>query len=124
MDKTKETGNQVYRSYKDRLFRMVFREKKELLGLYNAVNGTSYTDPEALTVVTLENAIYMNMKNDLAVVMDFYMDLYEHQSTYNPNIPLRNLHYVAKESVKLEWWADNLWETARKDTDTALFRVL
>ena len=47
MDKTKETGNQVYRSYKDRLFRMVFREKKELLGLYNAVNGTSYTDPEA-----------------------------------------------------------------------------
>ena len=76
---------------------MVFREKKELLGLYNAVNGTSYTDPEALTVVTLENAIYMNMKNDLAVVMDFYMDLYEHQSTYNPNIPLRNLHYVAKE---------------------------
>ena len=97
MDKTKETGNQVYRSYKDRLFRMVFREKKELLGLYNAVNGTSYTDLEALTVVTLENAIYMNMKNDLAVVMDFYMDLYEHQSTYNPNIPLRNLHYVAKE---------------------------
>ena len=97
MDKTKETGNQVYRSYKDRLFRMVFREKKELLGLYNAVNRTSYTDPEALTVVTLENAIYMNMKNDLAVVMDFYMDLYEHQSTYNPNIPLRNLHYVAKE---------------------------
>ena len=97
MDKTKETGNQVYRSYKDRLFRMVFREKKELLGLYNAVNGTSYTDPEALTVVTLENAIYMNMKNDLAVVMDFYMDLYEHQSTYNPNIPLCNLHYVAKE---------------------------
>ena len=97
MDKTKETGNQVYRSYKDRLFRMVFREKKELLGLYNAVNGTSYTDPEALTVVTLKNAIYMNMKNDLAVVMDFYMNLYEHQSTYNPNIPLRNLHYVAKE---------------------------
>ena len=97
MDKTKETGNQVYRSYKDRLFRMVFREKKELLGLYNAVNGTSYTDPEALTVVTLENAIYMNMKNDLAVVMDFYMDLYEHQSTYNPNIPLHNLHYVARE---------------------------
>ena len=97
MDKTKETGNQVYRSYKDRLFRMVFREKKELLGLYNAVNGTSYTDPEALTVVTLENAIYMNMKNDLAVVMDFYMNLYEHQSTYNPNIPLRNLHYVARE---------------------------
>ena len=76
---------------------MVFREKKELLGLYNAVNGTSYTDPEALTVVTLENAIYMNMKNDLAVVMDFYMNLYEHQSTYNPNIPLRNLHYVARE---------------------------
>ena len=51
MDKTKETGNQVYRSYKDRLFRMVFREKKERLGLYNAVNGTSYTDTALFRVL-------------------------------------------------------------------------
>lgn len=51
------------RNYKDTLFRMIFKEPKELLSLYNAVNNTEYTDPSALQVVTLENAIYMNMKN-------------------------------------------------------------
>ena len=63
-----ETKNEisVARNHKDRLFRMIFREKKELLSLYNAVNGTSYTNTEELEIVTLENAIYMNMKNDLA----------------------------------------------------------
>ena len=63
-----ETKNEirVAKNHKDRLFRMIFREKKELLSLYNAVNGTSYTNAEELEIVTLENAIYMNMKNDLA----------------------------------------------------------
>ena len=76
---------------------MIFREKKELLSLYNAVNGTSYTNAEELEIVTLENAIYMNMKNDLAFIMDSYLNLYEHQSTYSPNMPLRDLFYIAKE---------------------------
>jgi hypothetical protein len=94
-----ETKNEisVARNHKDRLFRMIFREKKELLSLYNAVNGTSYTNTEELEIVTLENAIYMNMKNDLAFIMDSYLNLYEHQSTYSPNMPLRDLFYIAKE---------------------------
>ena len=94
-----ETKNEirVAKNHKDRLFRMIFREKKELLSLYNAVNGTSYTNAEDLEIVTLENAIYMNMKNDLAFIMDSYLNLYEHQSTYSPNMPLRDLFYIAKE---------------------------
>ena len=94
-----ETQNEIHvaRNHKDRLFRMIFREKKELLSLYNAVNGTSYTNAEDLEIVTLENAIYMNMKNDLAFIMDSYLNLYEHQSTYSPNMPLRDLFYIAKE---------------------------
>ena len=78
-----ETPNEIHvaRNHKDRLFRMIFREKKELLSLYNAVNGTSYTNAEELEIVTLENAIYMNMKIDLAFIMDSYLNLYEHQST-------------------------------------------
>ena len=94
-----ETQNEIHvaRNHKDRLFRMIFREKKELLSLYNAVNGTSYTNTEELEIVTLENAIYMNMKNDLAFIMDSYLNLYEHQSTYSPNMPLRDLFYIAKE---------------------------
>ena len=56
----------VNRNYKDVLFRRVFGDKKSLLELYNAVNGTSYTQEEELTIVTLEDAIYMNVKNDVA----------------------------------------------------------
>ena len=85
------------RDYKDTLFRLLFRDRNRLLSLYNAVNGTSYNSPEDLTVVTLENAVYMNMKNDVAFLVDFHLNLYEHQSTWNPNMPLRNLFHVAKE---------------------------
>ena len=85
------------RDYKDTLFRLLFQDRDRLLSLYNAVNGTSYDSPEELTVVTLENAMYMNMKNDQAFLLDFHLNLYEHQSTWNPNMPLRFLLYVAKE---------------------------
>ena len=47
------------RKYKDTVFRMLFSEKENLLTLYNAMNGTAYTDPEDLKIVTLENAVYM-----------------------------------------------------------------
>ena len=82
-------------TYKDRLFRMIFSDRKELLSLYNAINNTSYDNPEELEVNTLKNAIYMKMHNDLSFVVDAQLSLYEHQSTYNPNIPLRNLFYAA-----------------------------
>lgn len=89
------------RKYKDTIFRMIFKEKKELLALYNAVNNSHYENAGDLQIVTLENAVYMNMKNDLAFLIDFHLYLYEHQSTYNPNMPLRNLFYVASEYQKL-----------------------
>ena len=54
-----------------------------------------------LEIVTLENAIYMGMKNDLAFIIDTDLFLYEHQSTYNPNMPLRDLFYISSEYQKL-----------------------
>ncbi len=89
------------REYKDSLFRMIFNDREKLLDLYNAVNNTHYTNAEELQIVTLENAIYMNMKNDLAFILDFRLNMYEHQSTFNPNMPLRDLLYVAREYEKL-----------------------
>ena len=83
------------RSYKDRLFRLVFRDKRDLLDLYNAVNGTDYANPEELEVNTLENVLYLSMKNDLSFLIDAELNLYEHQSTYNPNMPMRGLVYFA-----------------------------
>ena len=76
----------VKRNYKDNLFRMIFREPEVLLGLYNAVNGTDYRDASELKVVTLENAIYMNVKNDVAFLIGYKLELYEHQATVNPNM--------------------------------------
>lgn len=78
----------VDRLYKDRLFKMIFNNKMELLKLYNAINGTDYTDPAMLTITTLENAIYMTMENDLSFIIDMRLALYEQQSTVNPNLPL------------------------------------
>ena len=89
------------RRYKDTVFRMLFLDKKHLLSLYNAVSGKSYTDPEQLQIVTLENAVYMGMKNDLAFIVDTNLFLYEHQSTYNPNMPLRDLFYISSEYQKV-----------------------
>ncbi len=84
------------RKYKDTLFRMVFKEKKDLLKLYNAINGTDYDDPEDLEINTLENVLYISMKNDVSFMIDGTMNLYEHQSTKNANMPLRGLLYFAR----------------------------
>ena len=91
----------VNRNYKDTIFRMLFSDRENLLSLYNAINGTSYDNPEELEIVTLENAIYMGMKNDLAFIIDTNLFLYEHQSTYTPNMPLRDLFYISAEYQKL-----------------------
>lgn len=93
--KSKARSPKPVRSYKDRLFRMIFKEKKEFLELYNAMNGTDYQREEDLTVTTLEHAIYMGMRNDVSFLLYDQLTLYEHQATVNPNMPLRNLFYVA-----------------------------
>ena len=85
------------RQYKDTVFRMLFSEKENLLSLYNAVTGNTYQNADDLKIVTLENAIYMGMKNDLAFMLETNIYLYEHQSTLNPNIPLRDLIYIGIE---------------------------
>ena len=83
------------KKYKDRLFRMLFSERKDLLELYNALCQKNYTDPDALEITTLDDVIYMGMKNDISFLLDGRMGLFEHQSTFNPNMPLRGLFYFS-----------------------------
>lgn len=94
--KETNTANEtnVQLKYKDTIFRMLFKEKENLLSLYNALNQTAYTDTDSLEITTLENAVYMNYRNDISFVFDLGLMLYEHQSTVNPNMPLRDLTYV------------------------------
>ena len=88
MTECMEEKTSVVRNYKDSVFRMLFRDKRNLLSLFNAINRTNYQNPEDLEINTLENAIYMTVKNDISCVLDLQMHLYEQQSTVNPNMPL------------------------------------
>ncbi len=85
-------------NHKDTLFQLVFgkeENKRNLLELYNAITGSDYDNIDDLTINTLEKAIYMNMKNDVSCIIDARMALFEHQSTFNPNMPLRGFFYFA-----------------------------
>ncbi|MBE5827292.1 MAG: hypothetical protein E7307_11715 [Butyrivibrio sp.] len=85
------------RKYKDTVFRLLFNsDKVALLELYNALNNSHYDNPNDLIVNTLDNAIFMGMRNDLSFIIDTHLNIYEHQSTDCPNIPLRCLFYVDK----------------------------
>ncbi|MGN0739886.1 MAG: hypothetical protein ACI4LX_06915 [Treponema sp.] len=92
---------QTQREYKDRLFKAIFgrntpESKKWRLELYNFLNGTNYTDPDALELNTIENVIYITMHNDISFLVDSEMNLYEQQTTHNPNMPLRGLLYFSQ----------------------------
>ena len=83
--------------YKDRLFNFLFgseENKAWTLSLYNAVNGSSYSDSSAIEITTIKEVMYLGMHNDTSFLIYDEMDLYEQQSSYNPNMPLRLMQYA------------------------------
>ena len=85
--------------YKDRLFKFIFGNPENrhwTLSLYNAINGTSYDDPAEIQFNTIGDAVYMRMKNDVSFIVTFEMNLWEHQSTFNPNMPVRFFLYAGR----------------------------
>ena len=93
-----EEANENYanREHKDRFFKKVFSTKGALLNLYNAVNGTDYDNPDDIEINTIEDFLFLSMKNDVSFLFTETMNLYEHQSSVNPNMPFRGLIYLAK----------------------------
>ena len=88
----------IRRTYKDTVFRKIFNNKENLLALYNALNGTHYNNPEDIEIITLDNALFLKMKNDIAfLVSTDQICLVEHSSTVCLNYPLRSLLYLTKE---------------------------
>ena len=82
--------------YKSDVFSMLLQEKWRALEVYNAINGTAYDDPEQVELTTLENRSFsLTVRNDASFILDADLSLYEHQSTYCPNMPLRDLFYFA-----------------------------
>ena len=94
----------INREYKDRLFKYIFGNEKHkdlTLSLYNAINNTHYDCIDDIEITTIENAVYMGMHNDLSFIIADSMNIYEQQSTYNPNMPLRMLVYTGQLYAKL-----------------------
>ena len=106
----------------DHVFKIVFGERKELLSLYNALAGTDYTDPNQLEINTLEDAVYVGMKNDVSFIINDYLNLYEHQSTINPNMPLRGLFYMS-DILKTMYYDKLIYSKSRMDILTPTFIV-
>ena len=94
MKKQKTEGN---REYKSDLFSMLMHEKKYALETYNAINNSDYKDPEAIEIITLEHGVSLSIRNDASFILDMSANYYEHQSTYSPNMPLRNLLYYTED---------------------------
>ena len=111
----------INKKYKDTVFRMLFgKDRSELLKLYNAVNDSDYTNADDLEINTLEDAIYVSMRNDVSFVFCDNLNLYEHQSSLNPNLPLRNLFYVSDllQEITAEM---NIYGSKRLDIPTPRF---
>ena len=87
----------VQKKYRDALFRRIFNEKPILLELYNALNQTDYDDADELIFYTIDDVIYLGYKNDVSFIVRGTLNLYEHQSTLNPNMPIRGLIYFGKQ---------------------------
>ena len=83
------------RKYKDSLFRFIFNSKEAALSLYNAINDSDYHETDAIEFYTMNDFLYMGMKNDLSFLLDWNLNMFEHQSSYNPNMPLRGLIYTS-----------------------------
>ena len=90
-----EKRDNVAVKYKDNVFCMLYREKENLLDLYNALRGSNYTNVDELQVTTLNGGSYMKYKNDASFVLNMSLYMFEQQSSKNENMPLRFLHYLS-----------------------------
>ena len=93
------------REYKSDVFSMLMEDKRYALEVYNALNGSDYTDPETVEMVRLEKGVSLSVRNDAAFIIDMHINFYEHQSTYSPNLPLRSMIYYVNTLEK--WIREN-----------------
>ena len=87
----------VKKQLKDSLFTRLFKDIKYLKKLYSALyNDIDKYKDEDFKLITLENTLVYDVYNDLGLlVKDKLILLVEAQSTYNPNMALRLLVYIA-----------------------------
>lgn len=89
------------REYKSDLFSMLMEVPEYALEVYNVLNDSHYTDLSQIQIMKLEKGVLLSIRNDASFLLDSYLNLYEHQSTYNPNMPLRFLIYFSNLMLEL-----------------------
>ena len=89
------------RTYKDSVFCRIFNEKKELLSLYNALNMSHYENPDDLEIITLDNALFLQMKNDVAFLINTNeMCLIERRKRRRRKVKMERRHKMRVKSKK------------------------
>ena len=90
-----------HREYKSNLFSMLMEVPEYALEVYNVLNGSLYSNPSQIQIMKLEKGVLLSIRNDASFLLDAYLNLYEHQSTYNPNMPLRFLIYFSNLMLEI-----------------------
>ena len=111
------------REYKSDVISMMLQIPEYALDVYNAMNDSAYTDPDMIQIMRLENGISLSVRNDASFFISNYLNLYEHQSTYSPNAPLRFLIYLTSLLKKMIGKRD-LYGRKRVQIATPHFAVL
>lgn len=120
------------REYKSDVFSMLMQDKERALQLYNAMNGSSYDNPEDVEIVIHDGGISLSVRNDASFIVDARLSIYEHQSTVCPNMPVRSLiyfqcdivRYAQRQEKRNKKGQEHLWQKTGKDTDTTFRCVL
>ena len=100
-DRKRNYGSNGNREYKSDVISMMLQIPEYALDVYNAMNDSEYTDPGMIQIMRLENGISLSVRNDASFFISNYLNLYEHQSTYSPNAPLRFLIYLTSLLKKM-----------------------
>ena len=93
----KSTGNSGNREYKSDVFSLLLQDKRYALDVYNALNHSNYEDPEEIEIITTNHGISLSIRNDASFMIDRHINYYEHQASFNPNMPLRCLIYYVND---------------------------
>ncbi|MDR3301163.1 MAG: Rpn family recombination-promoting nuclease/putative transposase [Spirochaetaceae bacterium] len=92
----------VNAKYKDSVFSLLFNNAETLRELYGALEGIKLPHDIEININTLKNVLFKGKLNDVSFVFGTQLVIImEHQSTINPNMPLRILIYISKIYEKL-----------------------
>ena len=111
-DNENNNGDGINREYKDRLFKFIFgnpNHKEWALDVFNTLGNTNYTDADAVEFTTIEDVVYLGMKNDVSFLFGGIMSFYEQQSKVDRTLPVRFLSYssmVYNKHIERSWNVD------------------